>query len=204
MAKIAIDCDGVLANFTFAYIEVANKLFPRRFEGSFTESQWTSWNYAVESGRLTKKEDGQVWAKIKSTDNFWLGLDAYVGNVGSLARWLIQQQNQDVYIVTSRSKTTGMTVAKQTDWWLRACGISPVNNYLSVFPVEDSNNKWLVYQSAGIEYSIDDKAETVAQCDFIHPDLYKHKAYLLDRPWNQDAKPARRAKSLDDFLKEIV
>ncbi len=197
MAKIAIDCDGVLANFTESYVEFANKLYPGRVPPDFVPTDWEM------NGKFTKAEDAKIWAKIINTENFWLGLSAYYENVGALAHFLIEQTNHDIYIVTSRAVTEGMTVAKQTEWWLRSCGIAPVHNYLGVLPVDSSNDKWRLYMAGGFDYSIDDKAETVEQCDMIHPRLSNHKAYLLDQPWNQHANVKRRVKTLDAFLKEI-
>lgn len=193
--KIAIDCDGVLANFTDAYAAAANKLYPGTFEEGFIPSNWNM------DDRLTKEQDDKVWAAIKATPNFWLGLNAYSDNVGSLARWLATQKGREVYIVTSRVETEGYSVAKQTQLWLRACGVSELHNYVGVLPVTDSNKKAGVYRSADFGYSIDDKAETVEQCDAMKAD---HKAYLLDRQWNQHANVQRRVKSLDAFLKEIA
>jgi 5'(3')-deoxyribonucleotidase len=197
VAKIAIDCDGVLANFTEAYVEVANKLYPGRLHVGYEPSDWDM------DGKFTKAEDANIWKRIRSTENFWLGLSAYYDHMGSLARFLISNEGHDVYIVTSRAPTAGFTVAKQTEWWLKSCGIAPVHNYLGVFPVDNSNDKWRVYLDAGFDYSIDDKAETVEQCDFIHPRLSNHKAYLLDQKWNQHADVKRRVKTVEEFLKEI-
>lgn len=196
--KIAIDCDGVLANFTKAYISVANKLYPGTFEEDFVPSNWNM------DDRLTPEQDKAVWAAIKSTPNFWLTLPAFSDNVGSLARWLTQQKGREVYIVTSRVQTEGMSIAKQTFLWLRACGVQELHNYIGVLPVNDSNEKWRIYMSGGFSHSIDDKAETVEQCDMIHPRLANHKAYLLDRKWNQHANVLRRIGSVEAFLKEIA
>ena len=185
--------DGVLANFTESFTEVGNKMYPGRVPKGFEP---TDWNF---NGLFNAEEQDKIWEKIKATQNFWLGLSPYYDNVGHLAKWLVTVADQDVYFVTSRVQTAGMTVAKQTDWWLRACGIYPVNNYIGMIVVPDSNKKAGVYAAVEIAYSIDDKAETVEQCDSV-PD---HLAYLLDRPWNQHAEVKRRVANLGAYLKEI-
>lgn len=72
-------------------------------------------------------------------------------------------------------------------------------NYLGIIPVDDSTLKAEVYKAAQIEYSVDDKSETVEQCD----KLPNHTAFLLDREWNQDAVVKHRVKSLSEYFEHI-
>lgn len=197
MSKIAIDCDGVLADFNEAFTGVVNRLWPGKIEAGFKPHDW---NYG---GRLTDEEMDKAWEVIRHTENFWLGLQAYGNSIGYLAHFMIEQRSHEILIVTSRAATAGLPVAEQTRMWLRACGLSPIYNYLGVLTVDDSNEKWRVYLAAGFDYSIDDKMETVEQCDLIHPRLSNHKAFLLDRAWNQGAKVKRRVRTLGEYLKEI-
>ena len=194
MPKVAIDVDGVLANFTVAFTEVANKVYPGRVPLNFEPHDFGF------NPLFSEAELAAIWRRVKATENFWLGMNPYHDSVMALARWLIVNQDQDVYLVTSRPATMGMTVTRQTDWWIRSCGIVPVNNYLGVIVVPDSARKVDLYEAGEFDYSIDDKGETVEQCDDLSG---WHAAYLLDRPWNQEAKVKRRVKSLELFLKEI-
>lgn len=197
MSKIAIDCDGVLADFNEAFMSVANRLYPGRFPPNY---QPKDWNY---EGKITPKEQEKIWRVIQGTQNFWLGLFPYESQVGDLAHWLVKTKNHEVYIVTSRQPTSGMCVAKQTEMWVDSCGIRSIHNHLGIIVVPDSNEKWKLYQSGGFEWSIDDKPETVEQCDMIHPQLYNHRAFLMERPWNGNAKVQRRVKSVGEFLRRI-
>lgn len=194
MSKIAIDCDGVLADFATAFVEKLHKLYPAH---PFTVAQWNSWNYG---DKVSKEIASEVWREIRATGNFWLMLQAYSANVGALAHFFINHYSHDVWIVTSREPTAGYTVAKQTDCWLKACGLNPIHNYLGIVPVANSDDKAGIYRAADIAFSIDDKPETVEQCDHLEG----HRAFLLDRPWNQDAKVKRRVGSVEEFLKEVV
>jgi hypothetical protein len=204
MAKVALDCDGVLADFMGSFLEILYKIYPSH---PLTREKWNTWNYG---GLVSKAEERAVWNRIRATENFWLGINAISNNVCALARWLITQRDQDVYLVTSRTPTAGLTVAKQTDWWIRSTGVEPVNNYLSIIPVARPEDKWKVYNTMGIGWSIDDKAETVEECDAYMdfgpvPGAHgTHRAYLLDQPWNQEAKVQRRVKSVEAFLREVV
>ena len=196
MAKIAIDCDGVLANFTKAYGETANRLFgDARYKLGWEPPDW---NFG---GLYAPEEDEKIWERIKATPNFWLTLDGYSHNVGALMSFFVKHNHHEVYIMSSRAETVGMTNTEQTHLWLRACGVREMHNYLGVIIVPDSNKKAAIYRDGGFDYSIDDKKETVEQCDRTK---MEHKAYLLDQPWNQDAKVQRRVKSVEAFLGEIV
>jgi hypothetical protein len=142
-----------------------------------------------------------VWQVIRQTHNFWLSLEAYRDNIHSLVAFFNYNRNEDVWIVTSRTPTAGLTIANQTRVWLDRCGVNPTtSNYLGVIPVDDWNDKKHIYAAAGIEFSVDDKKETVEDCDT----LKGHHAFLLDRPWNQDAKVKNRIKSLAAFFDAVV
>lgn len=191
--KIAIDCDGVLADFVRGFNQTANTIWPGRFKEDYEPVDWAYGDI------LSGAEVNRVFEKIKHTPNWFLQLEPYSENVVALARFLVGRKSEDIWLVTSRFPTYGMTVAKQTEMWLQGCGISPIHNYLGIIPVEDSNEKQLVYTAVGIEYSVDDKAETVEQCQAIPG----HKAFLLDRPWNQDAKVDSRIKNLEGFFLHV-
>lgn len=190
--KIAIDVDGVLARFEAGVESIANKIWPGKIPPGYMPH---GWDY---EDVLTSEEWKQVWAAIKKENNFWLSLPPYTTNVGSLATFLYTTEGHDIYFVTARVQTAGMTVAKQTAYWLHTCGIYENHNYTAVLAC-DADRKVDIYEAVGIRLSIDDKGETVMACD----KLANHKAYLLDRPWNQDAKPQRRVKSLQQFLEKV-
>lgn len=193
MAKIAIDCDGVLADFTTAFLEEANRIWPGRVDEGYMPKGWD------DMAGLTKDEQHQVWERIKGTFNWWMRLRAFSENVGALDIFMHIHYGNDIWIVTSRTPSIGDTVAFQTNIWLQACGAIPCHNYLGVVPVDNWHDKKKIYKYAQIDFSVDDKTETVEDCDT----LADHKAFLLDRPWNQDAKVKRRIKNLDAFFKEI-
>lgn len=194
MAKIALDCDGVLADFTHACGTVANMLYPGRYVDGW---QPPDWDYG---GLYTEAEMDAIWVRVRATPNFWMTLRPYAEHIRALAAFMLSGYGHDVYIVTSRAVTLGETVAMQTKKWLHECGIHDTYNYMGVIPVPDSSAKAGVYRSVGIEMSIDDKAETVEQCDQMKAD---HRAYLLDRPWNQHGKVKRRVATVEEFLKEV-
>ena len=194
MARIALDCDGVLAAFDQGFADIVHRLFP---EVPFAIEKWTNWDYG---DQLTKAQIKAAWKVIKSTENWWLSLNAYTG-VGDLATWLVSRANHDVWICTSRAPSAGMTEAKQTEVWLYACGVRSINNFLGVVTVPKPEDKAKFYEAARIEWSLDDKYETVIECGLI--DTFEHKAFLLDQPWNRETRIGNRVKSVGAFLEKI-
>jgi hypothetical protein len=194
MAKIGIDCDGVLANFIKAFADEANHIWPGRVPKGYVQTRWD------DIAGLTSDEIDQVWKRARATENWWMKLDAYSANVAALMTFLYATKGHDIYIVTSRVPTAGASVAFQTDVWLRACGVFPHSNYLAVLPVEHWHDKRHIYKHGGFDFSIDDKGETVAACDTLE----EHTAFLLDQPWNQEFRPKNRVTDMKKFFNAIA
>lgn len=194
MARIAIDCDGVLACFTDGAIEIINTLWPGRIPDGYSPPDW----YFSDVG-MTSADWNRVFERIKATSNWWLYLRAYNDSITALQTFFITHTNQDIYIVTSRVPTAGMTVTQQTERWIRSCGVTPLMNYLGVIVAPHPERKAELYDALDFDYSIDDKAETVEQCDA----LANHRAFLLNRSWNTEAQVKHRVNSVLDFLKHI-
>lgn len=193
MAKVAIDCDGVLANFQVAFFKEANRIWPGRVDLDYEPSGWN------DLGGLSGAEISRVWRNIVATPNWWLYAPALRENMAEFQVFLRTQRYHDVYIVTSRTPTKGMSVAKQTAIWLDQCDVEPNLNYLGVIVADNPPDKRRIYEAAGFGYSVDDKGTTVEECDTLEG----HQAFLLDAPWNQEAKVKRRIKSLSEFFSAI-
>jgi len=197
MSRIAIDCDGVLADFTQAFVHECNHLWPGRFPFDFEPTAWD----ALEGWGLTPTEEGLVWQRIKRTPNWWLTLNAMPG-LSDLQRWLISHAGHDIFVCTSRCSSLGATTTMQTHLWLQSCGLRGVNNFVGVITVPKSKHKCDVYQAMEIEWSLDDKPETVIDCGLI--DTMEHHAWLLSQPWNAKAGVHNRTSSVQEFLEKIA
>jgi 5'(3')-deoxyribonucleotidase len=192
MAKIAVDCDGVLADFIAGAVEIINRMFPGKLPKDYVH---TTWAFLA----LSRPEWSAVMDEIKRTPNWWLTLKAFPENVGALERFMVANAGHDLWVVTARYPNEGMTVAKQTQLWIDACGIREHHNFLSTITVDDPEGKAPIYKAMGVQYSIDDKAETVIQCQ----SLPNHRAALLDRPWNESYDVLWRVPSLAAFLDAV-
>lgn len=196
MARIAIDVDGVLANFTKAFVEKANEIWPGRLALDYEPIDW-GW---TDSG-FSKAEIKQTWKRINATENFWLSLDAHSDNVGSLAQWMVSHANHDIWLCTARAEGAGMTAAKQTEIWINSTGVRAVNNFMGIITVSDGNRKAQLYEAAHIEWSVDDKPETIIDCGLIG--TFHHHAYLLNRRHNSLYSVHDRVESVAQFLEKI-
>lgn len=194
MARLAIDIDGVLANFIRGVVDVANHIWPGRVPLDYQPSGWNM------TDQFKPDEFQRVWDEINNTCNFWLSLDAYYEPVGSLASFLNSQTNHDVWLVTARSPVKGLTVARQSELWLSAVGVRTTStNYVGIIDVKHAHAKKPLYRAMEIDLSIDDRGDAVLE----YEELPNHRAALMNRPWNQTYKPKWRVNSMQDFLDEV-
>ena len=187
MARVAIDCDGVLADFVRAFNVIVG--LPPEFEPD-------NWDYR---GVLTKKEIEAGFYRAKRIPNWFTTLEPHRENVAQLVRWLGATKGHDVWIVTSRFETSGMSAAWQTEWWARACGIKGYENYLGVVTVPLSEDKVDICSRLNVDWMVDDKIETIESFDRFP----YFRAALMDRPWNQGAEVKWRVKDMEGFLNAI-
>jgi len=189
--RISVDIDGVISNFTSNAAAVANQMWPGKIPSEYEPS---SWDFA---DVLTKEEWEKVWAAIKITPYFWSRQEEYLENVKALRDYL-KLAGILVYFITSRVETIGLNAEAQSTHWLKIRGLK---NYWQKDPqviVSKSENKFKLMNQHNIAMSIDDKAETVEQCNSLNG----HRAFLLDRPYNRNSKEPR-VYSMAEFLEKV-
>lgn len=194
--KIGIDLDGIIANFDHKVKIIAEKLWPGRVPPGYEPTDW-DW-----TDLFTKGDWDVLWKEIKADPNFWRNSYAYEDNLHHLREFLSNHSKQEVYYITSRSKSTGDPIVIQTRDWLENYGIfsfRAASNYQAIFPVNKPELKRPLIEALGIEYFIDDYGPTVAGLQ----DLPKTKTFLHDRPWNRDQEYGPRVYSLEQYFKEI-
>lgn len=188
--RISFDIDGVLADFESNAIEVANSIWPGKIPVDYHPTHW-DWPDV-----FVKPEWDRVWEEIKKIPDFWIRQKHYPESIESLRSFLREFPDARIFFVTARITTGGVSARKQTTQWLDNLGLVTKRTTVLISRPEE---KIHVMADARIQYSVDDKKETVQACQ----ELPSHKAFLFDQPWNQDSD-LPRVYSVKEYTDIIV
>jgi hypothetical protein len=167
--RIAVDLDGVLADFHTPFVRTAIRLFPDLDPnliasadvgasppadvGDALDDTTGSGTPLPSSLTLTRRQSESVWRQIASVEDFWETLDEIEpGSVASLAR-LADARGWEVLFITSRPKVAGRTVQRQSQAWLQARGFS----LPSLYVVRSSRGR--LAEALGLDVVVDDRPE---------------------------------------------
>src|SRR3990167_10651921 len=144
--NIAIDIDGVLANFTTAYTKVAVEL--GLLAAPISPYDQSTWRFDFPAD--------PVWREIDQRWNWWMTLEPIVSNYEvSIINMLISFNN--VYFLTNRrSGKMGLSAKTQSEYWLGGVGIDIP--HAQVIPCE---SKGELAKALGVTLAIDDKPENI-------------------------------------------
>jgi hypothetical protein len=196
LEPISVDLDGVLGNFTDLVRPIIEEVIGHEVHPSLYPP--TSWNWEA---IVCPDQMPKVWEKIKGTYNFWTKEKPFYENVFALKMFLELYPKQEVFFITSRVETKGASVKTQSEHWLMRQGLWPRNG-LSRVIVLPSDKKIDAINAHKIRFSIDDKPETVEQCNAKGG---QHLAYLLNREWNMNyPNLLPRVTSMADFLHNVL
>lgn len=191
--RLAIDLDGVVANFTKRYGEIINKLYPGAIPEGYDPPDW-DW-----TDKLTPEMTKAAWEEIVRTSQFWLSLDTYPENAQALHAFINAYPSVEVYYVTARAETADYPVLLQTRWWLEQRGLMTYNT--SIIRVEHGKDKGRVLRALAVDYSVDDNVDNVINS--MNDDPFGEH-YLLARSWNVAHQSVLRgALTLLDFFSKI-
>lgn len=187
MKKLGIDVDGVIANFSGKFVEFGN----RRYGTNYTELDQTDWDFKP---WFTSQQVDEVWEKdIKPEKNFWLTLKTLPGTKALEEA----HRRAELFFITSRVPTTGMSAREQTCWWLRNhFGIT----YPTVIVVDNPSQKIPIIKALEIVAFIDDKGSTIRQVHNAGVLSYaKLSPYNCAEPFPESVVPVE---TLDEMLKK--
>ena len=190
--RVAIDVDGVISDFTWAFTGIAVELglLARRRHCS----EQDTWHF--ETGREPFSAS-PVWREFRSRWNWWMTLEPFP-DIEATVPFLNQAiAEHDVFFITSRVPTRGLATDAQTRHWLEGLGINMPHAGLVVVP---TGQKGLVCEGLRIDAAIDD-------CPDNLKDLREHNVLAVARRWqyNRDWDgPRRVALDLDRFLRLFV
>lgn len=167
--RILLDIDGVYAEFCAAFCSVAASI---GYEGeiitTFTQPEWAF-----------PFETSPVWNEMKRRWNWWTTLEPIVDEVDiDATNRLIK--DHDVYFITSRPRTKGVSVERQVELWLDGIGIDA--NHAIVIATK-TGTKGVLADALDIDIALDDYIENLK-------DLWLHEVDAIgirrryNEPWN--------------------
>jgi 5'(3')-deoxyribonucleotidase len=181
--RIGFDIDGVLANFSGRFCEIANKISGKSVDWR-GQATW-------EFEEFTAQEVDQTWDVIHTTQDFWLKLDPL--EPSAILRDVEEQHTP--FFITSRVPVAGQSIERQTQKWLNW------HKFLgcpTVLVVPHWSQKKALIKDLKLDSFIDDKPDTVEQ-------LYAAdvNCYIYDQPYNKQVACAPRVKSILDYIKNV-
>jgi len=122
--RIGFDMDGVLADFSSAYLQVEERLYGRVRAKARAEDP------EVEAGKQEEQEEGRerrgdssrrrdaIWKAIQATPDFWATLKPLDPDAVRRIHAMALQHRWEVFFITQRPYTEGAVVQRQTQRWL--------------------------------------------------------------------------------------
>ena len=167
--RIAFDLDGVLADLHGPFVNTVHQLFPeidQRAVGAADIGASPPDDQPEDAADgvpplptptrptpLTRRQSDAVWRRLAATENFWENLkEIEEGAIARLAA-LADERGWEVLFITSRPRSAGRTVQRQSQRWLAARGF-PLP---SVYVVHGSRGK--VAEALAIDVVVDDRPD---------------------------------------------
>lgn len=166
--RVAFDMDGVLADLHEPFVRMAVRLFPdinpedlgaQDIGASPADDQEEKPRDPATPATptsdvvLTSAQSDAVWKAVATTPNFWETLkEIEPGTVARIAA-LAEERRWEVLFITSRPRSAGATVQRQTQRWLQRHGF-PLP---SVYVVHRSRGR--IASALGLDAVIDDRPD---------------------------------------------
>jgi len=165
--RIAFDLDGTIADLHTPFARAALGLFPEldasavaapRVGASPPDDEEPAAESSESSAPsldlpLSGQQASAVWRALEAVENFWEGLEELeAGSIVRLAK-LADERRWEVLFVTSRPKSQGRTVQRQSQRWLERCGF-PLP---SVYVVHGSRGR--IAEALALDVVVDDRPE---------------------------------------------
>ncbi len=168
--RIAFDLDGVLADLHGSFEQAALRLYPELDPADIRSPEvGASPPDVSESGPepqpsvsaapaltdlpLTPRQSAAVWTFLASLDNFWESLSEIESGMIAKLATLADARGWEILFITSRPRSSGRTVQRQSQRWLQARGF-PMP---SVYVVHGSRG--LIAKALQIDVVVDDRPE---------------------------------------------
>jgi len=166
--RIAFDLDGVLADLHGQFAATALRLFPELDTSVVASPEVGASPPDVEEPAtesvvaptvpftdlpLTPRQSELVWDNLSAQDNFWETLsEIEPGTIARLAA-LTEERRWEMLFITSRPRSAGRTVQRQSQRWLQSMGFPLPSAYV----VHGSRGQ--IAKALQIDMVIDDRPE---------------------------------------------
>ena len=164
--RIAFDLDGVLADLHEPFVRTAVKLFPeleRRAIGATDIGPSPEDEGAAQadppiapptpSVAISRQQSDAIWRAVAASENFWEGLAEIEPGIIARLATLADERRWEVLFITSRPRSAGRTVQRQSQRWLSRMGF----DLPSVYVVHGSRGQ--VAAALELDVVIDDRPE---------------------------------------------
>jgi uncharacterized HAD superfamily protein len=185
--KVGVDMDGVIDDFVSAFRYEAQRVLGRAFPLFSSDWDFSNWN-------MTAEEQGKVWDRIRETENWFLWREGPFS--GSINPLLNLSKSYELYFITTRVQTQGLSVQTQTQYRLSNLGVE----FPTVVVIKD---KGPVSAALQLDAFIDDRIENLQRIQECSPST---KIYLMDQTYNENFREPEswtRVRSLREFYEVI-
>lgn len=186
--NIGVDVDGVLSDFITAARTLLKEMYGKP-DDALVQTTW-----AFESLGITAEEEKEMWKRIDSIPNWWMGHYAML-DTNLIVKLAAKHR---VVFITNRKDGAGLPIEIQTSHWL-------VNLLDLAYPmVIISGNKGPVAAGLDLDYFIDDRPKNVNEVKLASP---LTDVFLLDGTYNQTeplVEGIYHVKSFNEFAHLIL
>jgi hypothetical protein len=163
--RIGFDLDGVLADLHTPFVQTAVKLFPNLDAGVVsaadigasppddTHGPASEAPDPASDVVLDREQTHAVWRQLTGTADFWEGLqEIEKGAIARLAE-LSEARRWEIIFLTSRPKSAGRTVQRQSQRWLERHGF----HHPSLYVVHSSRGR--IAEALQLDVVVDDRPD---------------------------------------------
>jgi len=166
--RVGFDLDGVLADLHEPFVKASIRLFPALDPASMRSADVGASPSDDETSEttddlvppsldtrepLTRRQSDAVWRYLASLENFWEGLGEIEDGAIRRLAGLADERGWEVLFITSRPRSAGRTVQRQSQRWLERLGFT----LPSVYVVHGSRGR--VASALALDVVVDDRPE---------------------------------------------
>ena len=190
--RIGIDVDDVCANFQKRFVALLHEMYGR----PSLDTAPVDWDWS--NCQVSKEELAAAWVKAADTNNLWAKLERLPSFDAETADLLMETHiRHDVWFITNRFDTPGLSPLKQTKYWLmKHTNIKEPN----VIIAKDKGPVATLFQ---LDYFFDDRPKN---CQDILAAMPYCNVFLCDASHNQafSSPFIPRLANLKEFLKIVL